>query len=60
MQKSTGEMRMKLLPICLLALALITFLPGCASEETGHYTPSQMAAQHADYDPTPHTYGTRY
>jgi hypothetical protein len=51
---------MKLLPICLIAGAILTFLSGCAGESGGYYTPSQIEAQHAGYDPTPHTYGTKY
>ncbi len=50
---------MKLLSISLLA-GVLTFLSGCASEEGGYYTRSQVEAQHAGYDPTPHAYGTRY
>jgi hypothetical protein len=51
---------MKPFPICLLAFALLVVLSGCAAEESGHYTGSQMRAQRADYDPIPHSYGNRY
>ncbi|MGZ4982927.1 MAG: hypothetical protein ACXWHF_08045 [Chthoniobacterales bacterium] len=50
---------MKLFLICLIAGVLVTFLSGCAGD-SGYYTQSQLDAQHAGYDPTPHVYGTRY
>ena len=50
---------MKLLSICLLA-GVLTFLSGCAGESGGYYTPSQVAAQHSDYDAAARAYGTRY
>ena len=50
---------MKILSLCLLA-GVLTFFSGCAGESGGYYTPSQIEAQHAGYDPTAHTYGTRY
>ncbi len=42
----------------LLLVGLALGLGGCA--DGGHYTESQMAAQHSGYDPTGHTRGTRY
>ena len=42
---------MKLLPICLFAAGLLAFLSGCASNDSGYYTPSQIAAQHSTYEP---------
>ncbi len=44
--------------LCLLAAALLTLLSGCASGDTGYYTPSQVAAQHSGYDPTARTYSS--
>jgi len=43
---------MKSLFLAIIALGGLTFLSGCASEETGYYTPSQVYAQHAAYDAT--------
>ncbi len=52
---------MKFWPIYLIGIALLPFLSGCASSESsGGYTPTQLAAQHSGYDPTPRTYGTAY
>jgi hypothetical protein len=53
---------MKLFSIFLLAVALSTFFGGCSSTDEGYrgYTATQMSAHHSGYDPTPHTYGTRY
>ena len=50
---------MKLLPICLL-LGVLFFFTGCAAENAGYYTPSQIYAQHADYDPTGHLDNSHY
>ena len=41
----------KLLSICLFAAGLLAFLSGCASGDSGGYTPSQIAAQHSRYEP---------
>jgi hypothetical protein len=51
---------MKLLPICLIAGLIVTFMSGCAAESAGYYTPSQIEAQHADYDPTGHLSTSHY
>ncbi|MDQ6622634.1 MAG: hypothetical protein M3Y86_04010 [Verrucomicrobiota bacterium] len=51
---------MKLFSLCLLAIALGTFFTGCASEDNGYYTPTQVAAQHSGYDPTYRLSGTSY
>ena len=43
---------MKLLPICLFAVALLTFLSGCASEtDSSGYSPGQLRAQQSSFDP---------
>jgi hypothetical protein len=42
---------MKLLSICLLGAAFLTFLSGCASEGNAHYSSGQLRAQNAVYDP---------
>jgi hypothetical protein len=42
---------MKLLSICLLAAAFVTFLSGCASESNAHYSSGQVRAQHSAYEP---------
>jgi len=43
---------MKPLALLVLAIAAINLFAGCASEDSGYYTPSQVAAQHSGYDPT--------
>jgi hypothetical protein len=42
---------MKLLSICLLAAAFLTFLTGCASDDSRGYSPGQLQAQHSTFDP---------
>jgi hypothetical protein len=43
---------MKLLSICLLAAAFLTFLSGCAQvTDSQGYTSGQRRAQSADFDP---------
>ena len=43
---------MKLLSICLLAAAFLTFLSGCAQvTDSQGYSPGQRRAQGADFDP---------
>jgi hypothetical protein len=44
---------MKLLSICLLAAAFLTFLSGCVTQYTDSqgYTSGQRRAQHSDYQP---------
>jgi hypothetical protein len=43
---------MKLLSICLLAAAFLTFLSGCASDYySGGYSPGQIRAQHSTFVP---------
>ena len=47
------KLYMKLLSICLFAAGLLAFLSGCASGDSGYYSPGQLAAQHSSYEPHP-------
>jgi hypothetical protein len=43
---------MKLLSICLLAAAFLTFLSGCAQQtDSSGYSPGQLRAQRSSFDP---------
>jgi hypothetical protein len=43
---------MKLLSILLIAVAIVTLLPGCDSAgDDSHLTPRQRAMTHGSYDP---------
>ena len=50
---------MKPYSICLMAASLLVFFSGCAAEDAG-YSPSQIAAQHSEYDPTGRLSAQRY
>ncbi|HMJ07047.1 MAG TPA: hypothetical protein VK474_12375 [Chthoniobacterales bacterium] len=39
-----------------LGVTALLFLSGCAPGDAGGYTPSQVAAQHGTFDPTPRYY----
>ncbi|MDQ6655219.1 MAG: hypothetical protein M3Y80_05335 [Verrucomicrobiota bacterium] len=41
---------MKSLLSLLALVGILTLLGGCAGEDGGHYTSSQVAAQHSQYD----------
>ena len=43
---------MKAILFFIAAGVLATFVSGCA-DGPGYYTPSQVSAQHGDFDPTP-------
>jgi hypothetical protein len=52
---------MKLLVVGLMALVSLTFMSGCASDESeGGYGRMQQRMQHAGYDPTGRLSGTTY
>jgi hypothetical protein len=52
---------MKLFSICVLTAVALSCFSGCASDDSDRgYGAYQQRAQHASYDPTPHTYGTGY
>ena len=42
---------MKLFLICLLAASALTFLSGCATDDSRGYSEGQIRAQHANYNP---------
>ena len=42
---------MKLLSTCLFAAAFLTFLSGCAQNDSRGYSPGQIRAQHSAFEP---------
>jgi hypothetical protein len=42
---------MKLFLICFLAAGALTFLSGCATDDSRAYSEGQIRAQHSSYNP---------
>ncbi len=41
---------MKLVALVLLAVATVTLVSACADDSDAQYSPSQIAAQHSDFE----------